>query len=80
MTATEAVSAPRFDCQGPIIDVEARIAERVCEGLRRRGHGVLKTPAAYWEFPLVHAIAVDPRTGALDGGADPRGEGMALPA
>jgi gamma-glutamyltranspeptidase/glutathione hydrolase len=80
MTATEAVSAPRFDCQGPIIDVEARIAERACAGLRRRGHGVLKAPAAYWDFPLVHAIAVDPETGALDGGADPRGEGMALTA
>jgi gamma-glutamyltranspeptidase/glutathione hydrolase len=31
MTATEAVSAPRFDCQGPIIDVEARISEG-CSG------------------------------------------------
>jgi len=78
MTATEAVSAPRFDCQGPIIDVEARISERACAGLRRRGHEVQKTPAAYWGFPLVHAIRVDPGSGALDGGADPRGEGMAL--
>jgi gamma-glutamyltranspeptidase/glutathione hydrolase len=78
MSATEAVSAPRFDCQGPLIDVEARIPERVCAGLRKRGHGVEKTAAAYWAFPLVHAICIDPVTGALDGGADPRGEGMAL--
>jgi gamma-glutamyltranspeptidase/glutathione hydrolase len=68
----------RFDCQGSIIDVEARIPEQVCAGLRKRGHGVEKTPAAYWAFPLVHAICIDPVTGALDGGADPRGEGMAL--
>ena len=78
MSATEAVSAPRFDCQGSIVDVEARIPERVCAGLRRRGHGVEKTPAAYWGWPLVHAICIDPATGALEGGADPRGEGMAL--
>jgi hypothetical protein len=39
---------------------------------------VEKTAAAYWAFPLVHAICIDPVTDALDGGADPRGEGMAL--
>jgi gamma-glutamyltranspeptidase/glutathione hydrolase len=78
MSATEAVSAPRFDCQGSIIDVEARIPDRVCSGLRRRGHAVERSPAAYWTYPLVHLIRIDPATGALDGGADPRGEGMAL--
>jgi gamma-glutamyltranspeptidase/glutathione hydrolase len=78
MSATEAVSAPRFDCQGSIIDVEARIPDSVCRGLRRRGHGVERTPAAYWAYPRVHMISIDPVTGALDGGADPRGEGMAL--
>lgn len=78
MSATEAVSAPRFDCQGSIIDVEARIPETVCARLRDRGHGVEPTPASYWSYPLVHAIRLDPATGGLDGGADPRGEGMAL--
>jgi gamma-glutamyltranspeptidase/glutathione hydrolase len=78
MSATEAVAAPRFDCQGAIISVEARIPSRVCDGLRQRGHAVEQTPAAYWSYPLVHLIRLDPATGALDGGADPRGEGMAL--
>jgi gamma-glutamyltranspeptidase / glutathione hydrolase len=78
MTATEAVSAPRFDCQGETIDVEARIAEKTCDALRLRGHLVTKTAAAYWSHPRVHAIAIDPVSGALDGGADPRGDGMAL--
>jgi gamma-glutamyltranspeptidase/glutathione hydrolase len=78
MSATEAVSAPRFDCQGPSISVEARIPGTVCDGLRRRGHGIERSPAAYWPHPLVHLIRIDPATGALDGGADPRGEGMAL--
>jgi gamma-glutamyltranspeptidase/glutathione hydrolase len=78
MSATEAVSAPRFDCQGPAIDVEARMAEKTCAALRLRGHEVTKTHAAYWTSPLVHAIVIDPASGALDGGADPRGEGMAL--
>ena len=78
MSAVEAVSAPRFDCQGTIIDVEARIAEQTCIALRRRGHEVLKTPAAYWSYPLVHAIVIDPVSRTLEGGADPRAEGMAL--
>ena len=56
----------------------ARSPERVRAGLRQRGHEVEKTPAAFWAWPLVHAIYIDPATGALDGGADPRGEGMAL--
>jgi gamma-glutamyltranspeptidase/glutathione hydrolase len=78
MSATEAVAAPRFDCQGPTISVEARIPGTVCDGLRRRGHDIEQSPASYWPYPLVHATRIDPVTGALDGGADPRGEGMAL--
>ncbi len=78
MSATEAVSAPRIDCQGATIDVEARIPESVCAGLRSRGHAVEQGFAAYWTYPLVHVIRLDSATGVLDGGADPRGEGMAL--
>jgi gamma-glutamyltranspeptidase/glutathione hydrolase len=78
MSATEAVSAPRIDCQGATISVEARIPATVCQGLQRRGHAVERSPAAYWTGPLVHLICIDPATGTLDGGADPRGEGMAL--
>ncbi len=78
MRATEAVSAPRFDAQGSIIDIEARIAETVCAELRAMGHPVERLPIPWWRGPLVHAIVRDPQTGQLDGGADPRGEGMAL--
>jgi gamma-glutamyltranspeptidase/glutathione hydrolase len=78
MSATEAVSVPRFDCQGPSISVEARIPGTVCDGLRRRGHGIEQSLASYWPNPRLHIICIDPATGALEGGADPRDEGMAL--
>jgi gamma-glutamyltranspeptidase / glutathione hydrolase len=78
MSAVEAVSATRIDCQGQAIEVEARLAQKTCEVLAQRGNEVFKSAAAYWDYPLVHAIVVDASTGGLDGGADPRGEGAAL--
>jgi gamma-glutamyltranspeptidase / glutathione hydrolase len=78
MSATEAVSATRVDCQGRAVEVEARLGERTCQELARRGNEVRKSVAPYWDYPLVHVIVLDASTGRLDGGADPRGEGAAL--
>ncbi len=78
MSATEAVSAPRMDCQGEVIDVEARVPNRVCEDLGRRGNKVARSVASYWDYPLVHVIVLNPSGKGLDGAADPRGEGSAL--
>jgi len=77
MTAQEAVSAPRFDCQ-EVLEVEARIPSYICAELERQGEKVVRSLASYGSFASVHAILVDPDTGELSGGADPRGEGMAL--
>ena len=38
MTATEAIAAPRFDCQGDVIIAQARIAPSVCEQVKAMGH------------------------------------------
>ena len=78
MSATEAVSATRIDCQGRAVEVEARLREKTCQELTRRGNEVVKSFAAYWDYPLVHVIVVDTGSGRLDGGADPRGEGAAF--
>jgi gamma-glutamyltranspeptidase/glutathione hydrolase len=78
MTPTEAVSAPRIDCQGKVADVEARVPESVCTALRRRGHTVARSVAAYWPWPLVQLIVVDPVSRSVAGASDPRGEGLAL--
>ena len=78
MSATEAVSATRIDCQGDVIEVEARLPEKVCAGLTSRGNEVRKAAASYWTHPLVQMIVVDPSRKRPDGGSDPRGEGAAV--
>ena len=79
MTALEAVSAPRIDCQGETIEVEGRIPRWTCEELRKSGYEVARDLASYGSFPArVHAILIDPSQGTLRGGADPRDYGMAL--
>ena len=82
MTILEAVSAPRIDCQGEIIDVEGRIPRWVCESLEAQGRRVVRDLASYGVYPTtaarVHAILIDGATGRLSGAADPRGYGVAL--
>lgn len=84
MDVQEAIEAPRWlygrtwGAASTDLFLEARIAESVREGLRRRGHPV-KT-VGEWEDMMGHAqaIQIDPVTGVRRGGADPRGDGLAL--
>lgn len=78
MTATEAIAAPRFDCQGDVIYAHARIPPSVCEGVKAMGHDIHRGLASYGGIASVHGIIIDPETGQLDGGADPDAGGMAL--
>jgi gamma-glutamyltranspeptidase / glutathione hydrolase len=78
MSATEAVSAPRIDCQGEVIELEARLPEKVLAGLTSRGNAVLKSVASYWAHPLVQVIVLAAGNKGADGGSDPRGEGAAV--
>ena len=78
MTATEAIAAPRFDCQGDVIYAHARIPPSVCQRVKALGHDINRGLAGYGGIASVHGIIIDPKTGKLDGGADPDAGGMAL--
>jgi gamma-glutamyltranspeptidase/glutathione hydrolase len=77
MSASDAVLAPRFDCQGDVIRCQARIPEYVCADVRER-HPIERMPQSHGGLALVHAITIDPTTGAVAGGADTGAGGMAL--
>lgn len=74
-----AIEAPRFRVyEGTTLEVEARLPKATRDELAERGHGIRLIDE--WS-PLVgggHGIVVDPRSGALAGGADPRRDGYAI--
>lgn len=77
MSISDAVLAPRFDCQGDLIQCQARIPEYVCAHVRSR-HPIRRLPQSHGGLALVHAIAIDPQMGELSGGADTGSGGMPL--
>ncbi|MFQ5882456.1 MAG: gamma-glutamyltransferase [Candidatus Methylomirabilales bacterium] len=80
----EAIEAPRWlygrtwGMTATDLILEARIPSSVVEGLRRRGHPI--RVVGEWDDLMGHAqaILIDPGTGVRHGGADPRGDGLAL--
>jgi gamma-glutamyltranspeptidase/glutathione hydrolase len=58
--------------------LEGRIPPSTAQELARRGHPV--RVVAPWDALLGHAqaIRIDPATGIRQGGADPRGDGLAV--
>jgi gamma-glutamyltranspeptidase/glutathione hydrolase len=77
MSSSEAVLAPRFDCQGDVITCQPRIPGYVRDAVARR-HPITISPSSHGGMGLVHVIALDPATGKLAGGADAGAGGMAL--
>jgi len=77
MSVSDAVLAPRFDCQGDLIKCQARIPEYVCAEVGKR-HPIRRLPQSHGGLALVHAITIDRQTGRLSGGADAGSGGMAL--
>ncbi len=81
MTAVEAVSAPRIDCQGDTIYIEGRVPSWVCDELEARGHKIHRDSSSYGVYPRqaarVQAIVLDEGAGT-SAGSDPRGYGVAL--
>ena len=78
------LAAPRFSYGGPqetgtsiepVWRVEDRIPSEAVEALRRMGHRIELVPE---EGGMVSGISRDPATGALRGGADPRGRSYAI--
>lgn len=79
MSPAEAVSVPRIHCEGPAIDLEARIPRSTAAALRDLGHEIRHSLYSYDFFSgRPHVVMRDASTGALRGGADPRGGGMPL--
>lgn len=79
MSPQQAVEAPRFiHNRRRRSAIEDRVAPEVLEALRGRGHEV--TPVEGWTATLggVQVIYVDPASGALRTGADPRREAYAI--
>jgi len=88
MNIQEAIEAPRWSTtsfpasQFPHtmrpggVSVERRVPESVVQELKRRGHKVSVRPP--WSMSATSAIVVDPDTGVLSAGADPRGDNYAL--
>ena len=77
MSVSDAVAAPRVNCQGDLITCHSRIPECVCEQVREL-HPIQRLPYSYGELALVHAIHIDAENGELRGAADPGAGGMAL--
>jgi gamma-glutamyltranspeptidase/glutathione hydrolase len=77
MSISDAVHAPRFDCQLNNIRCHRRIPEYVCDEVRKK-HPVVRLPVSHGGFALVQALAVDPTSGLLSGASDAGCDGMAL--
>lgn len=87
MDVQGAVSAPRwqsFPGTDPInlpapfeVRMESTVGSEAIAGLRERGHDVKVLPP-YGAGGASFVIGRDPATGVLEGGADPRNEGLAL--
>ncbi len=78
MKASDAVAAPRFSATSDIIEIVNRIPRGVEKELNDRGYATRRYPIGH-HFAGVHAIRVNPG-GALDGGADPGRDGVAMEA
>jgi gamma-glutamyltranspeptidase len=79
MNPQDAVEAPRFiHDDGLRLQLEHRIGENVIAALRARGHDVRPTTGWSAVYGGVQLILVDPRTGTLRTGADPRREAYGL--
>lgn len=75
----EAIEAPRVRVyQDRAVDAEARIPAAVRAALAARGHVIRDLPDWSWVVGGGQGVWVDPVSGALTGGADPRRDGYAM--
>ena len=77
MSAVEAVSAPRIDFQGEVVQAEARIPHVVVEGLERLGYTVNRRTLNYDPYFSRPQVIVADRDGYMTGASDPRKDGGA---
>ena len=77
MSPVEAVSAPRVDFQGDVVQAEARIPRPVCDGLERLGYTVNRRTLNYDSYFARPQVIVAEPDGFLSGASDPRKDGGA---
>ena len=75
MSPVEAVSAPRIDYQGDVVQTEARVPRAVCEGLKRRGYRVNRRTLNYDSYFARPQVIVAEPDGYMSGASDPRKDG-----
>jgi gamma-glutamyltranspeptidase/glutathione hydrolase len=75
MNIQEAGEAARVNHSANGLDVESAVSAAARAGLTARGHQLLDVIGAYGGF---QGILIDPRTGVLMGGSDPRKDGLAI--
>ncbi len=74
MNVQEAGEAPRVPRLAAGVALESDIHRRRGLGLTARGHGLISGVGMWGGF---QGILIDPQTGVLMGGSDPRKDGMA---
>jgi gamma-glutamyltranspeptidase/glutathione hydrolase len=75
MNVQEAGEAARFRHSGNGLALESAIPASVRFAIAARGHRVIDSPGGFGGF---QGILIDPRTGVLMGGSDPRKDGLAI--
>jgi gamma-glutamyltranspeptidase/glutathione hydrolase len=75
MNVQEAGEAPRFRHMAGGVALESAISREAREGLTARGHTVIARKGAFGGF---QGILIDPVTGVLMAGSDPRKDGLAI--
>ena len=75
MNVQEAGEAPRFRHMPAGVALESAISADARAGLTARGHQVIERRGAYGGF---QGILIDPKTGVLMAGSDPRKDGLAI--
>jgi gamma-glutamyltranspeptidase/glutathione hydrolase len=75
MNVQEAGEAPRFRHSGNGLALESAISPEARFGLDARGHRLITSIGAFGGF---QGILIDPRSGVLMGGSDPRKDGGAI--
>jgi gamma-glutamyltranspeptidase/glutathione hydrolase len=84
MSPQAAIEAPRWVAGGGpdddprLVGLEARFPASTVDGLRAKGHVVSVTDDWDVTFGQAQMILRDDATGLLQGGADPRADGVAL--
>ncbi|MFH1382525.1 MAG: gamma-glutamyltransferase [Chloroflexota bacterium] len=80
ISVLEAVSVPRFHCEGGAITLENRYPSSLLDELKKKGHPVAQSMYSY-DGQLsgnVHAVVIDRAADKLTGAADPRSPGTAM--